>query len=139
MKTYKLSRLFVAYLYGALGLMTLCGLWLFGMVLTGRLGAPAPLLIGWPAMMAYLWLSYLRIPLRIELTPDNSIVFQSAISRKVLLPSDILSIKSMPLSPGFLTVKHSRGKISLISQIDGLYEFITTTKSLNPSIEVRGI
>ncbi len=85
--------------------------------------------------VAYMWL---RIPFEIKIHDDNTVEFRSVLRRTTVSPGEIISVKAKPYALGFLDLRHSKGTVHLISQIGGFHDFISTLKSLNPSVEVKG-
>jgi len=85
-----------------------------------------------------LWYTYLKIPLEITITETHSIEFRAPLKRTVISPHDIQLITSSYLSRGFVTIKHTKGKLRLINHIDGFYDLIYRVKLINPTIEVKG-
>jgi hypothetical protein len=84
---------------------------------------------------AYMWL---RIPFEIAVRDDSVIEFRSIFRRIAISPIEIKSLRAKPYALGFIDVVHTRGRVHLLSQMDGLHEFIATIKSLNPAVQVRG-
>jgi hypothetical protein len=138
MTTYRLSRQILVFLYGLLAFMTLLGLVLvLNVVLRGGdRGPQSVVLVLWLGVLAWVWYAYLRIPYAIHWPEDGTIEITSPLRRLTLAPRDIVSLKGMFLSPGFLKLRHTGGKIILLAQMDGLHEFIIRVKAANPQVEV---
>src|SRR6266481_9173094 len=84
---------------------------------------------------AYMWL---RIPFEITVRDDNIMEFRSVLRRVAISPVEIKSVRAKRYELGFIDVRHSGGTINLLSQMDEFHEFVSTLKSLNPSIEIKG-
>jgi hypothetical protein len=86
-----------------------------------------------------LYCSYrcLGIPFEIRVEKDTA-EFRSVLGKRVIPLSEISSIRTRRFSPGYVGVTHANGTIYLINQMDGFHEFVTTVKSLNPSVIVEG-
>lgn len=141
MKTYKLSKSIVIFIFSILGFMTLFGCLIFidQIVKSYSSGqAETWFLILWLCTLGWIWYAYLRIPFEIKVQSNNSIEFHSFLKRTVLSAHEIKSIKAVPLSIGFIDIRHTRGTIHLINQIDGFHDFISTVRSINPAIEIKG-
>jgi len=84
---------------------------------------------------AYMWL---RVPFEIKVRDDSIIEFRSVFRRIAISPIEIKSVRAKPYALGFIDVVHGGGTVHLLSQMDGFHEFITTLKSLNAAVEIRG-
>jgi hypothetical protein len=140
MKVYKLARSIVVMMWVFLTVLAAVGAFLVVRVLgwTASPALPQGVVFIWLGLLAWIWYSYLRIPYAITLRDDQVLEFRSFLKRTLVAPGDLLSIKAVPLSLGFINIRHKGGKIRLINQITGLYELICTVKSLNPNIEIQG-
>ena len=122
----------------ALGFITLIG----AVAISQAVNAPSLFekwfLSLWFCGLGWVWYSYLKMPIEIKISSENSIEFRSVLKPVRLSPQEIKSIKAMPLSPGFINIRHTKGTVRLINQMDGFYDFVSTLKSLNPSIQVKG-
>jgi hypothetical protein len=138
MKVYKLGAPTLYVIYAILLILTGIVLLVTVKSFQDRL-TPVPwffaLLLG---VMLLVWNFYLRIPFAITRGDDNVLTFKSVLRRTRVAPSDIVSIKAMPLTLGFIKLKHRGGTLRLICQITGLYELIYTVQSLNPAVEIKG-
>jgi hypothetical protein len=107
----------------------------------GKLGSDGPPVWGcaiWLAgalFVAYMWL---RIPFEIKTHDDTSIEFRSVFRRTIISPIEIKSVCAKPYALGFVDVVHQNGRVHLLSQMDGFHDFITTLKSLNPAVKIKG-
>jgi hypothetical protein len=52
--------------------------------------------------------------------------------------SEIISIRAVAMTWGFIKIKHRRGSIRLLNQITGLYELIYRIKTIHPEVEITG-
>jgi len=141
MKTYRVARPILAFTYTILTLMTLGGAVFIALFLyTGKPEGLPGLLFAffWTGALSWTWYAYLRIPVEISIDETSQVHFRSLIRRQTLNMVDILSIKAPMLSPGFVDVRHRGGMIHLMSRMDGFHDLITTLKSINPAIEVKG-
>lgn len=80
----------------------------------------------------------LSFPHRIVVSPTGQVEFISLIQRRATSLSDIKSIKPQGGHFGFLVVRTSQRKITIVNQFDGFHDFIFLLKSRNPSVEIRG-
>ena len=85
--------------------------------------------------VAYMWL---RIPFEIEIHDDNMIEFRSVFRRTIIAPLEIKSVRARPYALGFVDVVHQKGRVHLLSQMDGFHDFIATIKLLNPTVKIEG-
>jgi hypothetical protein len=69
---------------------------------------------------------------------NDTAEFRSVLGKRVVSLSEISSILARQFSLGYVGVTHANGTIYLINQMDGFHEFVTTVKSLNPSVIVKG-
>jgi hypothetical protein len=143
MKLYKLyfaKPLLVFYLLmlGVWALVGVAGI-LFGAF--GKLGSEGPpvwvfvILLGFALFNAYMWL---RFPFEIKVRDDSIIEFRSVFRRTAISPMEVKSVRAKPYALGFVDVVHQGGKIHLLNQMDGFHDFLSTLKSLNPSVKIQG-
>ena len=140
MKTYHLAKSVLFLPLAALAILLLVVL---AVLLPSflRPGAhPPPLFLGlvWVAVLVIFFFSYLRVPYAITWMADDFLEFRGPLLRTLVPVSDIISIKALPVKPGFIKINHRRGSIRLINQITGLYELIGRIKALNPGVEIKG-
>ena len=83
---------------------------------------------------SYSWLSF---PYEIRLQ-ENTIEFRSLVRNRVVPVATIRSIRAKPYQLGFVDVRHERGTVHLVSQMDGFHEFVSSVKSLNPAAQIEG-
>jgi hypothetical protein len=81
---------------------------------------------------------HLRIPFEIKVRDDGMIEFRSVFRRTIISPVEIESVRAKPYALGFIEVVHQNGRVHLLSQMDGFHDFITTLKSLNPAVKIKG-
>ena len=94
--------------------------------------------IVWFAVLAWIWYFYLRIPVTITWRDEGVLEFKSPIRTTEVPVADIIAIKAMPLSWGFIRITYNGGSLRLINQITGLYELIGAVKAENPRVEIKG-
>lgn len=90
------------------------------------------------AMGAVFGYVYLRIPFEITIHDDHWIEFHSLFRRTRIAPNEIVSVKAKRWALGFIDVRHARGTVHLLSQMDGFHDFISTLKSLNSGVVIKG-
>jgi hypothetical protein len=105
----------------------------------GLFGDAPPAIVFVIGLPIALYASYMcfRIPFEIQVENDTG-VFRSILGKRVVPLSEISSIRASRFSLGYVGVTHANGTTYLINQMDGFHEFVTTVKSLNPSVIVRG-
>jgi hypothetical protein len=100
-----------------------------------------PLLL-FPFLGLYFAWRVLSLPNRITSTPEQTLVFKSLLSSRVVRVVDIQSIEpgrlgiQAPIS-GFV-LKHRDGKLVFTAQFTGFYELLHEIKLANPSIDIKG-
>ena len=134
MKTYKCWPAFLL-LISCLGIMTLLGIYI-GIEKLGR-SDPVWFYILFMCFLGYGWYEYLRIPFEITIRADNLIEFRSVLKRTTVSPHEIESIKVW--GGGMIKIKRKGGALRMLGQMDGFHDFISTVKSLHPSIELKGL
>ena len=107
----------------------------------GKLSSEGPpvwvfvILLGFALFNAYMWL---RFPFEIKVRDDSIIEFRSVFRRTTISPMEVKSVRAKPYALGFVDVVHQGGTVHLLNQIDGFHDFISTLKSLNPSVKIQG-
>jgi len=107
----------------------------------GKLSSEGPpvwvfvILLGFALFNAYMWL---RFPFEIKLRDDSIIEFRSVFRRTTISPMEVKSVRAKPYALGFVDVVHQGGTVHLLNQMDGFHDFISTLKSLNPSVKIQG-
>ena len=145
MKTYKLyiSRASVVFMLLFLTILTLLVPVLFLLNFDNPNNRPPGfLIIPWLLIMAWNWWAYLRIPYQIKVFDDGGIEFKSLIQNTVIRNADMFSIRpyggKLGWGNGFYVIKHRNGKIHIIQQFTGFYEFLSLLKSTNPNFQIIG-
>jgi hypothetical protein len=139
-KTYKLSRATLIFIYGLLGFVSLIGAIVAFQTFKGGGGLlPAqPFFIVWLGVLAWVWYVYARIPVAITWRDEGGLEFKSLIGATEVRVEDLIAIKATPLSWGFIKVTYNGGSLRLLCQITGLYELLSTVKAANPRVEIIG-
>ncbi len=143
MKLYKLylgKPLLIFYL---VVLAVLVSVGIVGIVVgaIGKLGSEGPpvwifvILLGFALFNAYMWLSF---PFEIKVRDDSFIEFRSVFRRTTISPMEVKSVRAKPYALGFVDVVYQGGTVHLLNQMDGFHDFISTLKSLNPSVKIQG-
>jgi hypothetical protein len=107
----------------------------------GKLSSEGPpvwvfvILLGFALFNAYMWL---RFPFEIKVRDDSIIEFRSVFRRTTISPMEVKSVRAKPYALGFVDVVHQGGTVHLLNQMDGFHDFISTLKSLNPSVKIQG-
>jgi hypothetical protein len=81
--------------------------------------------------------SWLRFPFEIRMN-EGIIEFRSVVRKTVVPAAEIKSMRAKPYALGFVDVRHARGTVHLVSQMDGFHDFVLTVKSLNPAAKIVG-
>ena len=139
-KTYKVIPVNLVFLYALLGFLTLIGVFAGyqGLVQPEAPGALRLIGIVWFGVLAWIWYFYLRIPVAITWRDEGVLEFKSPIRTIEVPVAEIIAIKSLPLSWGFIRITYKGGSLRLINQITGLYELIGAVKAANPLVEIKG-
>ncbi len=140
MKTYKVLRLNLIFLYGLLGFLTCIGVFVAyeGCVRSGAPSAMGYIELVWFVILAWVWFFYLKVPVTITWRDDGILEFKSPIRTIEVPVADLIAIKAKPLSWGFIKITYNRGSVRLINQITGLYELLGAIKAANPRVEITG-
>jgi hypothetical protein len=139
-KTYKVLRLNLIILYTLLGLLSLMGAFAGyqGFMQPQAPAAVSLIEIVWFGVLALIWYFYLRIPVTITWRDDGVLEFKGPIRTVEVPVADIIAIKAVPLSWGFIKIVYNGGSLKLLNQITGLYELIGAVKAANPRVEITG-
>jgi hypothetical protein len=139
-KTYKLSRSILIFIYGLLGFVSLIGaIVVFQSFRSGVGQFPAqPFLILWAGMLVWIWYIYARIPVAITWRDEGVLEFKSLIGTSAVPVEDLIAIKATPLSWGMIRITYRGGSLRLLCQITGRYELIGAVKAANPRVEITG-
>jgi hypothetical protein len=140
MKTYKVYSLNLIFVYIMLGFLTLiAGFMAYRSVgESGVLWAVSPTMILCFGVLAWVWYFYLRIPVAITWHEEGVLEFKSPMGTTRVPAVDIIAIKAVPLSWGFIKITYNNGSLRIVSQITGLYELLGAIKGANPQVEIRG-
>jgi hypothetical protein len=140
MKTYKAYSLNLTFVYVMLGIVTLvAGYVVFRGLGQGGLAWPlSPMMIIWLGVLAWVWYFYLRIPGAITWHEEGVLEFKSPLGTTRVPVADIIAIKALPLTWGFIKVTYKDGSLRILSQITGLYELLSNIKAQNPLVEIKG-
>ena len=93
--------------------------------------------ISWMGFLVWGWYYYLTVPFEITIRDTSLIEFRSVLKRTIVSAKEIESIRAW--GAGMLRIKYKGGKLRLFYQMDGLHDFISTVKSLNPAIDLKGV
>jgi hypothetical protein len=91
-------------------------------------------------MIVFGWLFYVRLPkmpTQIDVSNDGWVQFQGRNGTQNVHVASIRSI-GQGIGRGTLKVGHEKGKIRMPNRVEGFYDFLSTVKSLNPAITIRG-
>jgi hypothetical protein len=139
MKTYRVSRLHLWSMSAAKVLLT-------GLAAAGYVSAvthPTPLayrLLLLAAMVFLGWLLYVRypkMPTEIEVDKEGWVLFRGPRGETRVRVADIRAV-GHDLGGGTVRIRHAGGRLYLFNRVPGFYDFLSTIKSLNPAIVVRG-
>ncbi|GAC1472526.1 MAG: hypothetical protein NVSMB9_19810 [Isosphaeraceae bacterium] len=139
MKTYRVSRLFRWRMTGAKLLVTMIGVFLYVYAVTH----PTPLafrLVLLMGMAVLGWRYYVRLPrtpLKIDVTEDGWIHFQSP-KETTRVPASAIRSVGRSFGRRTIRVQHEKGKIDLPNRFREFFDFLVTLKTLNPAVDVKG-
>lgn len=139
-KTYKVSRSILIFIYGLLGFVSLTGAIVVFQSFGGGAGQlPVQLFsIAWLGVLGWIWYVYARIPVAITWRDEGVLEFKGLIATTAVPVADLMAIKATPLSWGFITITYRGGSLRLLCQITGLHELIGAVKAANPRVEITG-
>jgi hypothetical protein len=139
-KTYKLSRSVLIFLYALLGFVSLIGVIVGFQSFKGGVGLlpVQPLVIVWLGVLAWIWYTYARIPVTITWRDEGVLEFKGLIGTTQVRVEDLIAIRATPLSWGFIKITYNGGSLRLLCQITGLYELLGAVKAKNPLVEIEG-
>lgn len=137
MREFRASATFLVFLYALLSFLSLVGLAVFMLGITGTPVGPAFWFIP-PGLviLVWLWWVYLRIPFIISFQDDHTLEFKSLFRVVTLSPQDIVAIRERCWVPGFLLVTHTTGKLMLTTQMTDTSGLIALIKEENPAVQV---
>jgi hypothetical protein len=137
MREFRASAAFLVFLYTLLTFLTLGGLAVFMLGITGSPVSRAVWLLPLGlVILAWVWWVYLRIPFLISFQDDHTLEFKSLIRVVNLSPQDIVAIQERLLIPGFFQITHATGKLVLTTQMTEIPELIALIKQENPLVQV---
>ena len=139
MKTYKLSRSTLIFVYGLLGLVSFIGILavFLGFGEEGLLPGQ-PFLIAWLVLLGLVWFFYGRIPVAVTWRDDEVLEFKSLMGTIRVPVKDITAVRATPLTWGFIKIMYNGGSLRLICQMTGFYELLGRVKAHNPEVEITG-
>jgi hypothetical protein len=83
--------------------------------------------------------SYLCLRFPFEIRVNEGVAEFRSLVRKTVVPvAAIKSVCAKRYTLGFVDVRHGRGTVHLIHQMDGFHDFVTTVKTLNPAAKIEG-
>jgi hypothetical protein len=139
MKTYRVSRPYLWLMAATKVVLTVAAIAGYAYALSHptafvfRLALlVAILLLGW-----YFYVRLPRVPRELAITDDGWVLFQG---RRGLTRVHAASIRSIAQSLGRRTVRlrHEGGKLRVPNRYRGFYDFLSTVRSFNPAVEIRG-
>ena len=140
MKTYKLSRPTLIFIYGLLGFVSLIGVIVGFQSFKGGVEpvSGATFFIAWLGVLAWVWYVYARIPVAITWRDEGVLEFKGLMGTTQVRVEDLIAIKATPLYWGFIKIIYNGGSLRLLCQITGLYELLGAIKAANPRVEITG-
>ncbi len=143
MKTYRVTRPYLWMLGGTKILLTGLGAVLYVSALANHAPLPArlALLAGLTTMGYVLYVRLPKMPTEINVAEDGAVDFRGrrgVVTR--LRAQDIKAVRRtfLPIGRGAVKIAHSGGKVRLVNRFGGFYDFLTTLKSHNPAIQIKG-
>jgi hypothetical protein len=139
MKTYRVARPFLWRMAGTKVFLTAVAVhsYLFAVTHPTPFVFRVLLLIG---LATFGWLMYLRVPKmprEISVTDDGWVDFRGREGIVRVQAADIRSI-GQGLGRGLVRVRHAGGKLWMFNRFQDFYDFLSTVKTLNPAIQVKG-
>lgn len=139
MKVYHVSRSFEWFMGLARVAFTVAGAVAYLVAVTNPTPMPARLLL-LAALCVFGWVFYVRYPRmtrEITLTHDGWVHLRG---RKDSTRIHVASIRSIArgLNHRSVRLRHVGGRVRLPNRFRGFYDFLSTVKSLNPAVEIRG-
>lgn len=139
-KSYKVPRAVQVLHLVLFGFLLVIGL---GLALPAALSAertsnaPFWFVAAWLALLAWYIYQGLTTAVEVRVRGDGSVEFLGALKRVSMEPRAIRSVKGGLLTIYLITVVYDRGKIRLLTPIDGLHEFLSWLKQANPQVEIK--
>jgi hypothetical protein len=91
----------------------------------------------WCLAVAWGWYGYLTTPFELRIA-NGRIFFRSWLRRRQIEASAITVTKS-PFFWHVIRIRFTGGTLVVPAQIEGLYEFLSRLKKLNPTVEIQGL
>jgi hypothetical protein len=137
MREFRASAGFLVFLYSLLTFLTLGGLAVFMLGVTGaRYGLAVWLLLPGLVLLGWLWSVYLHIPFIIAHQEDNTLEFKSFFRVITLSPGNISTVRRFLGMPWFLEIRHRAGKLVLTTFMTDMPELMALIQGENPAAEV---
>lgn len=124
--------------FGMMAVMSVAGLFLVVFAVRDQ-GPSVVIMVPWCAALAWNWHVLLRIPYEIRFESANMIAFVALAGTTEVGLSDVQSITPYGGAGGLYILRHTRGKIRLLSQFTGFHEVISRLKAANPQLTIVGI
>ncbi len=137
MKEFRASAGFLVFLYSLLTFLTLGGLAVFVLGVTGpRYGLAVLLVLPGLVLLGWLWSVYLHIPFIILCQEDNALEFKSFFRVVTLSPGDITAIRGFWGMPWFVEIRHPSGRLVLTNRMTDMPELLNLIQRENPAAQV---
>lgn len=139
-KVYELYRPmgFKIYFFFMVSMVVGACLFLIYLTFFGTQQSPPTLFTLFPIVIfLYVLFHYLKIPYRIILRQDNTLLTISLVAKRQVPVSSIKSIKPESYMGGFYMIKAQK-KIRILTNFDNFHDLIFQLKTLNPDIDLRG-
>ena len=144
MKVYKLNypKSFHIISFLIVIMLTLIGIEvilasIIGFSLLGLNESSWPARIFWLFALIWFWYVQINFSFEIRVSDDNRIEFRGFLKKTVVSPQNIKFLISL-YTRGLLLLKHSKGSIFLLSNMDNFHEFVLFLKNSNPNIKIKG-
>ena len=144
MRIYKLNYPKIIYIIWFLitAIFTLVGIGVIlapitGFSLFGLNESSWPARIFWLFALIWIWYSDINFSFEIRVLNNNRIEFRGFFKKTFISPQDIKFLTSL-YTQGLLLLRHSKGSIFLLSNMDNFHEFILFLKNSNPNIKFKG-
>ena len=126
--------------FAVMGVLSAVGVGFLISILAGAVDrALMVVMVGWCAILVWNWNVLLRIPYEIRFESVERISFVALARTWSLNVADIRSIKPYASAGGLYILRHTNGKIRLMSQFTGFHEVVARIKAANPGVEIVGI
>ena len=135
-KTFYLISFLIIIIFTLIGIEVILGP-IIGFNLLGLNESSWPARIFWLFALIWFWYVQINFAFEIKVSDDNRIEFRGPHKTTVVLPQDIKFLISL-YTRGLLLLKHSKGAIFLLSNMDNFHEFVLFLKKSNPNIKIKG-